>query len=182
MSYCPQEGSIAYKVIEFLTTNPEERLTSEDVSAKFDCPSKQVHSMLARAVETGVLLRRPGDEGDLEYSLGTGVTSIRPSKARAPSLRAALAWVMAEPRKAHPNVDLAALTIEKGVPLLTAKGRVATDWPALFMRMEVNDSCVLPKHVRGQLAKAAAIFKKQGHGELVVRAQDDDAIRIWRTK
>lgn len=185
MTYTPHEGSVAYKVLEFLTTNPDEELTSMDIGAKFDCASNGVHSMLARAVEVGALKRAPNDDEELTYTLGKGVPTIKPCKARAPSLSASAPWGEgdATARRGRPvMVDLDALKIDKGVPLVTSRGRQAVDWNTLFNRMEVNDSVALPKQVRGQLAKAAAAAKHAARGEFVIRQLDDDAIRVWRVK
>lgn len=87
MDYKPNDGSTAFKVIEFLTTHPGEELTSEDVGAKYDKPSKNVHSLLGAAVLAGALVRAENDDGDIVYRLGTGVAQIKANPAGAPSLR-----------------------------------------------------------------------------------------------
>lgn len=101
MSYAPQQGSVAWKVIEFLTTNPDEELTRDDIAAKFDCTSGNVHSLLRQSVDAGLLLRVETDD-ELVYRLGKGSPVIKPNKAANPSLRApAGAWPGNVP-PAHP--------------------------------------------------------------------------------
>lgn len=87
MSYAPQQGSVAWKVIEFLTTNPEEELNRDDIAAKFDAAPLSVHTLLRPSVEAG-LLKRVELEDELVYRLGTGTPEIKPNKAAQPSLRA----------------------------------------------------------------------------------------------
>ena len=71
-AYTPREGSVPWKVIEFLTTNTDEFLTADCVAAKFDVSRNHVHTLLAPAVEAGTL-RRDKDmrTGELCYRLGT---------------------------------------------------------------------------------------------------------------
>jgi hypothetical protein len=185
MSYKAQVGSVAFQTIEYLTTNPEEELTSEDIGIKFDKPSKQVHSLLAEAVKAGALKREENADEELVYRLGTGSPNIVAKAGRHASLHAQTPWVGAKPAAAgrkRTTVDVDAVAIEKDVPLITTRGRQAIDWRSLFKRMDVNHSCVLPKGVRGQLAKAAAAYKHEGLGEFAIRVLDDDALRMWRVK
>jgi len=184
VNYKPQLGSVAFKTIEYLTTNPEEELTSEDIGIKFDKPSKQVHSLLAEAVKAGALKREENAEQELVYRLGTGVPNIVPAAGRNGSLRTDLSFPATPAPAKRPivQIDVAAIPIDKDVPLVSSRGRQPIDWKALFTRMDINHSCVLPKGVRGQLAKAAAEYKKQGLGEFSIRVLDDDALRMWRVK
>ena len=71
-SYTPQQGSVAWKVIEFFTTNQQEELTLADLESKFDKAASQFHSLLGAAVEAGVLKRSTNGDEELVYSFGSG--------------------------------------------------------------------------------------------------------------
>lgn len=196
MSYTPQEGSVAYKAIEFLTTHPDEELTTEDVAAKFDKPVKQVHSLLGLAVEKGALERQEND-GEIVYRLGTGVPAIKPNPGGAPSLRAGLqeAWsgvkrgeASSVKRKADhaPNsiavIDLHAVQFETDVPIPDSAGRPKIDWNGFLDRMATGQSCLLPKGCRATLAKYLTDRKKAGQGEFALRLVSESQLRLWRVK
>lgn len=183
-TYQPQQGSIAWKVIQFLTTNPDEKLTTADVSAKFDCNASGVHSMLSQAVATGVLKRETNEDEELEYSLGTGVPSITPSTAAAPSLRAASPFVAAAPqvrRKPQP-VDIDGIVIEDQVPIPAGPRNRLTDWPKLLNRLQAGQSCVLPITTKASLQSAITKAHKAQLGEFTLRRVSDEEVRIWRLK
>lgn len=185
MNYNPQEGSTAFKVIEFLTTHPDEELTSEDVGAKYDKPAKNVHSLLGAAVLAGALVRGENDDGDIVYRLGTGVAQIPANPSGAPSLRTASPFVGKPPRRiatARLQLDLQAVAIESGIALPVKRGQLGTDWSALFTRMQAGQSCLLPAHSRSALNKACTDYKKAGLGEFSVRMQDEEQLRLWRLK
>lgn len=188
MSYTPQQGSVAWKVIEFLTTNPEEELSANEVSAKFDCTAGGVHSMLCASVDAGLLKRAEVDD-ELVYRLGAGTPAIKPNKAANPSLGARGASWPAEvspprsSRKPLPAIDLAAVAIDNDVAIPPTGGRlVQHDWPALFNRMKPGQSCAIPAAFKYVLGKACGEFKKTGQGEMSVRRANEDELRLWRVK
>jgi hypothetical protein len=189
MVYNPQEGSVAFKVIEFLTTHPDEELTTEDVSAKYDKPRKNVHSLLGTAVESGALTRSENEDGELVYRLGKGTPLVKANPHGAPSLRAAIqgAWggvkPAANPRRRPPvALDLDAITIDKDVPFVVRSAGKSIDYPGLFNRMGPGHSCLLPITTKASLGKACTEFKKAGHGLMAISLIDDDSLRLFRLK
>ncbi|MDZ7862637.1 hypothetical protein [Acidovorax sp.] len=205
-SYSPREGSVTWKVIQYLTTNPTEHLSAEVISAKFDCTRTNVHTLLAQAVQAELLKRTDdGEDGELVYRIGNGHSEIKPSAARAPSLAAALspldtapdaAWrvqsttpraealAAARAGRAAPAkpfyTDLSKVVIEKGVPLVNPKTKVsAMEWAALFNKMEVGDSFPLPTEGRHAIAHAMTTYHKTSDRKLVCRTVAD-GLRIWR--
>lgn len=187
MPYAPQQGSVAWKVIEFLTTNPEEELSANEVSAKFDCTSGGVHSMLRASVDAG-LLKRVEVEDELVYRLGTGSPAIKANKGSNPSLRAPGAlWPdnVPPPRLSRgklPALDLAAVQIETDVAIPTGRNTIKHDWTALFLRMQPGQSCAIPAAFKYVLGKACGDFKKAELGEMSIRRINDDELRLWRVK
>lgn len=181
-SYTPQQGSVAWKVIEFFTTNPQEELTLADLESKFDKAASQFHSLLGAAVDAGVLKRSTNDDDELVYSIGNGHPQVGVSKARNPSLRpdALLAGAALGKRKALAVLDLDAIPLRSDVPLPDRGGR-KVDWSKLFKRMAVGQSCVLPIALRGSLNKACTEAKIAGLGEFAIRGDTDETVAVWRT-
>lgn len=177
-TYVPKEGSIAWKVIEFFTTNPEEVLTTSDLESKFDKPATQFHSLLSSAVASGALRRSSNDEDELVYSLGNGNPQVQPNRARNPSLHATDALVRGASlglRKAPLAIDMDAIPLRDDVPLPDRNGR-KLDFTRLFKRM-----AVLPIAVRSVLNKACTQAKTNGLGEFAIRVDTDETVAVWRT-
>lgn len=190
-TYTPQEGSTAWKVIEFLTTNPGEALSPADVEVKFNKPRSQVHSILASAIDTGVLMREEDlKDGELLYKIGKGHPDIKSNPGRNPTLGTSGGAIHPDAaprqqRRAPPIViDAAAVPLEDDVPLPpVATGRRPTDWPALFSRMKPGQSVRLPSRVKATLGKAISAYHRDNQGaELATRLVDDEHLRLWRVK
>lgn len=189
MAYNPQQGSVAFKVIEFLTTHPDEELTPEDVSAKYDKPRNNVHSLLGPAVESGALTRGENDDGDIVYRLGKGVPLIKANPHGATSLRAATQGVWGgvkqpvQPRRVlRVAIDVDTVTIDTDVPLPGRTGGITPDYSRLFARMAPGHSCLLPIAAQARLRKACTEFKKAGSGLMSISLIDDDSLRLFRLK
>ena len=182
--YQPQEGSIAWKVIEFLTTNPEESLTKHDVAAKFDKPASNIHTLLRPAVDAGVLKRETDADGELAYCLGSGTPHITANPARHPTLRpdTLMAGVKLGKLPRDIAIDLTAIALLDDVPFPGRAGAAKLDWTVLFNRMRVGQSVVLPKRHRAILMKAVTRWKVDGKGEFTLRKISDTQVGLWRLK
>lgn len=188
-TYNPQEGSVAYRVIEFFTTNPDEQLTKHDLEAKFDKPANQFHSILGAAVHAGVLNLKANDDDELTYSLGSGTPNIKRNPVRHPSakpdaleLGAALGQRSARSKKTKPApLDFDAIELVDNAPLPEKRGETKAKWLDLFNRMQVNQSCHLPTHTKTTVAKYIQATKAEGKGTFVIRQVDDKTIGLWRT-
>jgi len=192
--YTPDKGSTAWKVIEYLTTNRSESLTSAAIEAKFEKPAKQVHSLLAAAVSAGVLIRKEDlNEGELVYKLGRGHAEIKANPGGAPSLGAKLVdevqrvWQpqpAAKGRRARIVLDVASLTLEDGIPIPPKESKPRmTDWPALFARMSPSQAVTVPEVVKATLKKAITLQHEQHPDtEFTTRMLDGGCIRVWRVK
>ena len=186
MAYHPQEGSTAFKVIEFLTTNPDEELTPEDVSAKFDKPRNNVHSLLGPAVLDGALTRGENDDGDVVYRLGKGAPLVKATpRAATQGVQGvwAAAKLNAKPRRSlRVAIDVDAITIDTDIALPGCNGGVTPDYTRLFARMSPGHSCLLPIAAQARLRKACTEFKKAGSGLMSISLIDDDSLRLFRVK
>lgn len=189
MAYNPQDGSVAFKVIEFLSTHPDEELTPEDVSVKYDKPRNNIHSLLGPAVLAGALTRGENDDGDIVYRLGTGAPLIKANPHGAPSLRAATQGVwggVKQPTKPwrvlRAAIDVDAIAIDTDVPMPGRIGGVTPDYSRLFARMAPGHSCLLPIAAQARLRKACTEFKRAGAGLMSISLIDDDSLRLFRLK
>lgn len=183
-TYTPREGSVPWKVTEFLTTNPDEYLTADDVFAKFDVARGRVHTLLTPAVAAGILARTEDiGSGELHYRLGGGHPLVTARQGRHPTLNdAPAAPAQDKPRRQRFWVDVATVEIRSDVPPPQGStGPRRVDWPALLGRMSVGDSFTLPAAATGSLTKAIAAAHKatQGVRYLAQRA-DADLVRCWR--
>lgn len=185
MSYVPQQGSVAWKVIEFLTTNPEEELSRDDISAKFDADSRSVHNLLRMSVESGLLKRIEGDD-ELVYRLDNGTPLIKANRAGNPTLGklGAVSFPSVSPikrRVVKSMPDLDGLVIEDGIEKPTRQLK-NEQWFELFNRMKPGQSFCLAVEHKYAVGKAASNFKRDGYGELSIKQINDTEVRVWRDK
>ena len=184
-TYEPKRGTLPYKVIEFLTSNPEEALTKEDIGIKFDVPPNQVHSKLGLAVELGaIVLMEDLGSGELAYRLGKGLPSIIPSPGRHPTLKpqAHAPFGTLPSQRAKPfRMDLASIQIDDDVPLPPRGNARLLEWSTLFARMQVGQSFLVPLAARSPVNSAITRQHKAGSERYELRKLAD-GLRIWRTK
>lgn len=181
--YRPDPYSLAGRAIEFFTTNPNEELTSFDLAIKFDKPAKQVHSLLAYAVDSGALERTTNDDDEIVYRLGTGAPEIAAAPHKHPTL---LSGVPIPPKRAvsaaDVTIDLQSIQLRDDVPVPLPK-RARRDWDSLLQRMKVGQSCELPIVLRGAVNAAVTKLKRKGGGsEFALRQTSDDVFGLWRVK
>lgn len=183
--YTPMKGTLPWKVIEFLTTNPDETLTVDDISVKFGVPVRGLPVQLTPAVDSGALVRAEHeDEDEMVYRLGAGHPKI---KAR-PSVHPALGPVGAAltggaaTRRPRTYIDASAIQIDCDVPIPAHAGNGRTKWAALLDRMDRQDSAELPYSVRASLQKCVSKYAKSTQKKFTIRRIDGNTLRIWRTE
>lgn len=72
--YKASEGSLAWRVINWLRENPGEELTRADVSIKFDVPDNSVGGCLLQARQQGGLIVTTNSDGQRVYRLPDLIT------------------------------------------------------------------------------------------------------------
>jgi len=189
-TYTPDAGSLAWKVIQFLTTNPSEDLDREAISAKFDCPALHVHTMLTPAVDAGVLIRSESlSAGELVYTLGTPHPAVEAAPGRHPTIKreqpSALPGGVVSKQEFESAVaalDLNAIVFQSNVPVPVGRNRNGTvhQWPAVFERMSAGESFAVPVAHRATLSKAMTDFHKAEKGQLTMRKVSEAELRVWR--
>lgn len=92
MLYEPQAGSVPAQVVGFLRHNPDEHLTLEDITVKFNVGTANIHTLLARALEADLLKRSKNTDSDWVYSAGPALRPVKdkdmsepPKSQRAPA-------------------------------------------------------------------------------------------------
>jgi hypothetical protein len=168
--------SLAWRVLDFLQANPGEELTRGDIAVKFNIEASAVDSLLAPAVSAGHLVREVG---------GADGVIWKPNAARGRFPKPFVGSVDASRRavRAHRQslIDISSFTIEKDIPLVDVMRRV-NQWNALFARMELGDSFLLPQSARMAAAHAQAKYRKSAREVMfAMRKVSDTHSRIWRT-
>lgn len=194
-AYAPRGDSVVVRVLDWFKKNPAETLSTDALEAKFDKPAKQWHSILALAVEAGLLKRAPDEEEELVYSLGSGQAPSAKSGAASQSPVLDSLWGGAnlglKPKangtrspKAPFICDPLSFTIhsDRPMPLGSGKGRFGTDWTPLFAKLQVGQSVDVPEAARPSLAKQMSDSKKAGTGEFMLRKINDETFGLWRVK
>ncbi|MBS0414384.1 MAG: hypothetical protein JSR68_08425 [Proteobacteria bacterium] len=188
-NYVPREGSVPWRVVEFLTTNPDETLLAEDVAAKFGCGVASVHTVLRQAVASGSLVRAENRDGELEYRLGAGVPVIEPAPHKHPVLghvadvdHNAVAPAIKSKRRPAFTCDINQVQIDHDVPLKAINERTF-DFAPLLARLQPGDSFALPREANSAIASAITRYSK-AHGVTLAKRSVDGGlrIRVWRIK
>ena len=188
--------SIAARVITFLTANPTEELGVEEITAKFDAVRGNIHTLLARALEHGYLMRDRNKDGEWIYTAGPAI-QIKPdgvdmdvvhathathadNPTKAGKARKGAANSYSSPRHA---MDFDALQVDEGVPMPPAIHAGQNKWQPLFDKLtKPGQSIALPGHVRGAVAAAALkVNRLKKHGTYRVAMVSKDSARIYRT-
>lgn len=187
-TYTPRADSMPARVIAFFQRNPDEELSLEDITEKFDATRGNIHTNLGLAVDAGVLLRTRNVDGDYIYKAGpklpkpTGVdmdaVHHRPPPAGQqgpwPTRKAAR-----EPAVDLPDPQDVAIEDDVPIPALRTKKR---DWLPLLKRLKVNQSASLPLVAQYMLGVAITQAHKDKLGTFTTRRDlQAKTIRVWRT-
>ncbi|MET3461256.1 hypothetical protein [Variovorax atrisoli] len=179
--YTPTKGTLPWKVIEFLTTNPAETLTVDDISVKFDAPVRGLPALLTPAVESGALVRlEDAEEDEMVYRLGKGHPQIKARPSIHPSL-GPVGTALTEKKKRHRIfIDTSKIEIKSGVPIPQRAANGRTDWTALFDRMKKDDCAELPMSSRGTIQKCVNEYSKATGKAFTIRRINDETLGLWR--
>ena len=143
-TYIPQAGGIPHRVLSYFEHNPDDSLTAEDISVKFDAKVASVRNTLRPAVQAGMLALEEQD-GESVYVLAKPakqrpvapyITAVvpRPSKPAAITATAPAKPPAAGFRQYPTPAEIEALPIRKGT-LPQAPRRIGGKWDALFDRV-----------------------------------------------
>lgn len=185
-SYQPRRGGLAWQVIEFLTTNPEETLQTEDIAIKWDYNLSGVHTALGPAVLFG-MLKRSEEDGEITYRLGTGCPSITAKPGSHPTLRIASGPLRARPGSTAEAIAVAqqleGIEPEQGIPVPDAKRLT----PQALIRKKLRtlkpgESIPIPIDLDVRTRGVIKDMQKAGEGEFTKHVIDERFVRVWRIK
>lgn len=74
--YTPNTGSVAALTCRYFLKNPSEELSAFDIGEKFGEATSQVSYRLARAIETGLLVRAHSSDGEVMYGPGPDIDRL----------------------------------------------------------------------------------------------------------
>ncbi|MGQ3055427.1 MAG: hypothetical protein ACT6S0_26865, partial [Roseateles sp.] len=178
--YTPTKGALPWKVIEFLTTNPTETLTVDDISVKFDVPVRGLAVLLTPAVESGALVRLDdAEEDEMVYRLGKGHPQIKARPSIHPSL-GPVGTALTKKKRQRVLIDTSKIEIKSGVPIPQGARNGRTNWTALFDRMKKDDCAELPLSSRGSIQKCVNEYSKATSKAFTIRRIDDETLGLWR--
>lgn len=177
--------SLAARVVNFFQHNPEEELDLEAITDKFDATRGNIHTLLAKAVELGLIVRAQDHDGAYIYRAGKNLprdveplVDATPGKPN-PTAKKTRATGYANIHKA---IDLNALTVDDNVPFMPRMSVGGHKWQPLFDKLtKPGQSIAFPATMRGAIGAAAAkINRAKTHGNYRVALTSQDTARIWR--
>lgn len=181
--YKPHPASLPAQVMSFFARNPEETLTLDDISDKFDCTRGNIHTQLRLAVEAGHLKRLQNEDTEWVYKAGHNAPSL--PQLHAPTQPAASGKPKSPTGYKSPllMIDIDALVVEDGMPYIPQARAGESRWAPLFAKLtKKGQSVQVPGHVKGALAAAAATYNKRHPGTTFrVAMVDASTARVWRT-
>lgn len=198
--YTPQKDSLASMVCGFFRNNSDEMLSLDDITDKFMAARSNVHTLLGRAVQTDLLVRRLNTDGEYIYrggknllkpaTEGIDIDAVHQASTAAP---AATQVAKAKPAQVSPPKakraapapavalpDIADVVIETGVPL-PSRGQPRRDWTPLLIKLKPGQSAVLPIQAKAVLSKDITLVHAAKHGKFVTQTYPEKAqVRVWR--
>jgi hypothetical protein len=184
MTYTPRPESVPGRVCAWFAANLDETMYTTDLALKFEVEPKQMHGLLKRAVDAGLLNTTPAGN-ETEWSAGP---QLRPSTT-APSTAANSVFAVgqaagkaARSRRWLPPIDVGAIAVE-ATPLPDPRhGKGQSLWLPLLQKLSKPGLASQPiaAAYRGSLHKASADFAKANRMRFALRAVAPDQFRIWR--
>lgn len=180
-SYQPHPGSRPAEVLNFFKANPDEELSTVDITDKFGISLASVHTILRSAVEVGLLKRIRNDLGDYIYIAGPSLSAYAPGTE-------AKGLVEEKPAARRPSAAQRRLVadfeikIEEGVPFVDVRKEPGGKWGFLFDKISKNgQSAVIPIEVASAVTAAALKLNREAKGYTYrVRRISDTQARVWR--
>ena len=174
-TYTPQAGSLASQVCGYMRNHAATELTLEDITDRFDAVRGNVHTLLAKSVEAGLLVRTRNADGEYMYQPGkvlaqTGVNidSVHASRPK---------------RQVATPTDPAALEIRDD-PLTASRCMPANKYDCAFVALR-HGQCVRCEsgavgRVSGALRKFIEAKKITGQIRSVKSYPGDELFgRVW---
>lgn len=181
-------GSAAERVAIFFQTNPDEALDRSAASAKLNIAPAAVDTVLAPAVEAGLItIGRAGDMGRV-WRAGPRLNHWRP--VGAGTLAAVTRAVNARGTTRLPALSITTLKVARGVPepatiTYCAKGRTKYDHVFDSLKADGDSATGIPRAYLGTLKKSLLVYMQQRPAlartsTLSVHLVDAGTCGVWR--
>ncbi len=187
-NYQPQLNSIAHQVCRYFQRLEDEELSIADIALKWNIDSGNVHNLLGRAVDAGLLKR----DGKI-YSAGPQLHTLQAEPADALASGALLGRKPAQRAPGRLQVtqeDLDALPVEEGVnPTHMGTPKGTSKWNGLFAKLQrPGQSVPIPliwkKPVATESTKRNREARAKGQQQSLWRVgncpQSPQHARLWR--
>jgi len=166
--YSLPRDSVVWRVVDYLHLHKTEMLNRHDVAVKFETDASTVDSVLAMAVDAGLLKRARDSENVIVWR--------RPQRVRNQ-----FATPFANGVRSTARLDISTIKIEHDIPIADPVAR-GGQWKALFDRMKPGDSFQVPTAAYAALAHARQEYSRADRSaSFVVRKLSAEFTRIWRT-
>ena len=181
--YTPRRDSLASQLVGFFTQNPDETLTLDDITDKFDYTRGNIHTLVADAKTAGLLKLDRDEDGEYVYSAGARLAAYTAAEDQ-PSAPLPKPAPKPAPSSGQPrlHLDLDSLTVEEGIPYLPTARVGESKWQPLFDKLtRPNQSVAVPGHVKAAIG--AAILKRakeKKKGTFRVAKTGPGQARVWR--
>lgn len=170
MAYQPRANSLPGKVLDFLSRNPDEELTADDITEKFGGSRNNVHTLMRPALDARLVRREPDVLGELRYRAGPNL-----DKSGKSGKTPAKVFITQK------EVD--ALQVETGAAIpLVSSNRGQSKWDTLLKKLTANDQSIqIPAEWNTGLSAHVSKLNQQQTGfKYIVRMVSDTHARIWR--
>lgn len=187
-AYVPRPDSLPARLIAFFGRNPDESLSLEDITEKFDVSRGHIHTMLALAKDAGMLELSKDEDGAYVYTAGKNLS--QPYAEACASIENAQAeWAAKDPRKVvtpgtprTPLPNASTIVIEDNVPIPNIRGNLDTDYTPALAKLKPKQSFVLPVAAKYALIKQIVTLHKAKQSRYTVRVdKTTQQVRVWRT-
>lgn len=192
-AYAPRPDSLPARLIAFFGRNPDEALSLEDITEKFDVSRGHIHTMLALAKDAGMLELGKDEDGAYVYTAGKHLPRTHPDVG----VIIEHGWAVATPDKAkatrkaatpgapHAKLPSAAdIVFDDTTPLPNIRGNLDTDYTSKLkeLRPDSIHNFALPLAAKHALVKQIVALHKAQQGRYTTRVnQDKQEVRVWRT-
>lgn len=172
MLYEPQPDSLPAQVVGYFRNNPDEHLTLDDITDKFQLGTgrSNIHTLLARALDSELLKREKSSEGDWIYRAGKVLRPVnQPVFQRKAATKRA-------------DLDPSALVICDD-PLPAGRASPGAKYVPLFVKLKPGQAVKCKPEEVGRVSDAMRKWIDQNNLPYVTRLQaryhSDGAGRVW---
>ena len=188
--YRPRADTLPAQVVAFFTRNPDEELTLDDISDKFDCTRGNIHTQLGKCIEHNLLKRGQNKDGEYAYTRGPNCPKQDGVDMDAVHNATQARLLTTAINKGKPGTVITVLPdpnqvmVDDGIPIPTVtNGKARRSWTPLLTRLKPSQSAALPLAAKFTLLRDITDLHKAHAPRYTVRTfKDQNQLRVWRTE